>query len=164
MSTEPTPPSPPPPSGPPPSGPSRGTTSVDFAAVPRNVWISLGGAVVLLISVFLDWYKVDIPSELGGGSVGIQGTDHNNLAWIVFLCAAVAIAAWVIEFYVTTVDLPAAAWQIAVGAGGLAVLIVLLRMVSKPASGLSLSYGIFVALLSAVAVVVGAYLYGQERQ
>src|ERR1051325_3581632 len=89
MSAEPNPPSPPPPPGPPPGGPPRSAQSIDFAAVPRSVWISLGGAVVLLISVFMNWYSIDLGPL---GSVGIKATDATDLAWLVFLCAAAAMA------------------------------------------------------------------------
>jgi hypothetical protein len=162
MSAEPNPPSPPPPPGPPPGGPPRSAQSIDFAAVPRSVWVSLGGAVVLLISVFMNWYSIDLGPL---GSVGIKATDATDLAWLVFLCAAAAIAVWAIELFVPTVELPAPAWQIAGAAGALAALIVVVRMIDQPGGELvSLSFGIFLALIAAVAVVAGAYLNMQERR
>ena len=64
-----------------------------------------------------------------------------------------------------TVELPAPAWQIAGAAGALAALIVVFRMIDQPGGELvSLSFGIFLALIAAVAVVAGAYLNMQERR
>jgi hypothetical protein len=146
-------------------GTGAGTT-IDFAAVPRSVWISLGGAVVLLISVFFNWYT----ASAGGFSVSASGWDTTDVAKLVFLLALIAGAAWVIELFVPTVDLPFPAWMIAGACGALAALLVLFRIVSKPhageikAAGISYgtSFGIWLALIAAIAVVVGAYLRMNE--
>jgi hypothetical protein len=154
MSTDPTPPPPPPPSAPPPRG---GASSVDFGAVPRSVWISLGGAIVLFLSVFFTWYSADV----GPISVTASGTDVGGIVWLVFLAALVAIAAWVIDLWVPTVELPVPAWQIAAGAGVVAVILIIIKIIDKP-DGWGLSWGIFLALLAAIAVVAGAYMRNQE--
>jgi hypothetical protein len=169
-------------SGPPPSGPQ----AFDLSAVPRSVMISAIGAIVLLISVFLDWYTVSVsvsgvPSALLQGlsrSASASGTDATNVANLVALLAVVAIAAWGIELFAQNVKLPFPAWMIAGGAGALSVLLVLFRIVSKPgganslnfsfgnAGGLhvdvSTAFGIWLALIAAVAVTVGAALRMRE--
>jgi hypothetical protein len=117
------------------------------------VWISAGGAAVLLFSVFFSWYSL--------GGFGYSGWSTVDAAKLVFLLALIALAAWVIELFVPTVALPVPASLIALGCGGLAVLLVLLKMVSKP-DGVGLSWGIFLALLAAVAVVAGAYMRMNE--
>ena len=120
--------------------------------------ISLGGAIVLLISVFFSWYSV-----AGFTASGWSATD---VAKLVFLLALVAGAAWVIDLFVPTVQIPYPAWMIAGAAGGLAILLVLFRMASKPggpiSGALSLAWGIYLALIAAIAVVVGAYLRMNE--
>jgi hypothetical protein len=149
-----------------------GTPAFDPASVPRSVWISAGGAAVLLISVFFSWYSVSVKNF---GSSGVSGWDATDLAKLVFLLALIALAAWIVELFVPTVTLPAPASLIAGGAGVLAVLIVLFRIVSKPggdalnsafakAAGISIgtSWGIWLALLAAIAVVVGAYMRMNE--
>jgi multisubunit Na+/H+ antiporter MnhF subunit len=156
------------------SEPGR-STSVDFSRVPRSAWISGGGALVLLISVFLSWYsvKINIPG-LANTSTNVSGWDATDVSRLVALLALVALAAWVLELFVPTVQLPFPAWMIAGACGGLSVLLVLFRIISKPTSGadvtvlnalgvsVSLAFGIFVSLLAAIAVTAGAYMRMSE--
>jgi hypothetical protein len=130
------------------------------------VWISAGGAAVLLFSVFFSWYTISVK---GIGSASASGWSSTDWAKLVFLLALIALAAWIIELFVPTVTLPAPASLIAGAAGVLAVLIVLFRILSKPGgdvSGIGISvgtsWGIWLALLAAIAVVVGAYLRMNE--
>jgi hypothetical protein len=129
------------------------------------VWISAGGAAVLLFSVFFSWYTVSVKGF--GASASVSGWSSTDWAKLVFLLALIALAAWIIELFVPTVTLPAPASLIAGAAGVLAILIVLFRILSKPGgdvSGISVgtSWGIWLALLAAIAVVVGAYLRMNE--
>lgn len=168
--------------GPPPSGPQ----AFDVSAVPRSVLISAIGAIVLLVSAFLDWYTVSVsvsgiatPLIPGiSGSRSVSGTDATNVANLVALLAVVAIVAWGIELFAQNVKLPFPAWMIAGGAGALSVLLVVFRIVSKPGGAHSLNlsfgnaggvhfdvstaFGIWLALISAVAVTVGAALRMRE--
>jgi hypothetical protein len=146
----------------------RGGTGIDLATVPRSLWISAGGALVLLISVFLRWYSVSVEG-LGGFSVsaGISGWDATDLSKLVALAALVALGAWAVELFAPATRLPYSAWAIAGGAGAFALLLVLFRILDKPGSegtGVSIdtSYGIWVALLASAAVVGGAYLRMKE--
>jgi hypothetical protein len=138
---------------------SPGKPAFDPASVPRSVWISAGGAAVLLFSVFFTWYSLDTPI----GSFGGSGWDAVDAAKLVFLIALVVLAAWVIEYFVPTVALPVPASMVALVGGGIAALLVLLKMVDKPVDGLSLSWGIFLALLAAIATAVGGYLRMNEK-
>jgi len=159
------------PTPPRPSTPSA--ANIDFSVVSRSVWISAGGALVLLISVFLNWYtasaSIKIANVSQSYSASGSGWDSGAAAKFVALLALIALAAWVIELFVPTVDLPFPAWMIAGGAGALSVLFVLLKVVSKPGGNISVNapgihasvgtaYGIWIALLAAIAVVVGAYM------
>ncbi|MDX6532981.1 MAG: hypothetical protein QOF68_725, partial [Gaiellales bacterium] len=83
-------------------------------------------------------------------------------AKLVFLAALVALAAWIIELFVPTVALPVPATLIALGAGAVAFLLVLLKIVDKPGDGLGLSLGIWLALLASIAVIAGAYMRMNE--
>jgi hypothetical protein len=151
----------------------------DASNVPNSVWISLGGAVVLLISVFLNWYSVS--ADLGGAaealgvgsfSQDVSGTDATDLAWLVFLLAAVVIAAWCIELFADTITLPFPAFMIAGAAGALSALVILFRIFDKPGPDIpegvgidiGTSYGIWLALIASIVVMVGAYLRMQETQ
>ena len=150
-----------------PAGPSKPVSSVDFSIVPRSVWISAGGALVLFISVFLDWFKASGSVKVGNisvsGSASESGWHSGALAKLVALLALVALAVWVIELFVPNVTLPFPGWMIAGGAGAIALLFVLVKFVDKPDSGVSAisvgtAYGLWIALLASIAVVVGAYL------
>jgi hypothetical protein len=146
--------------------------------LPRSVLISGISAIVLLIAVFLDWYSATV-SISGAGvpglsrSASISGWDATDVAKLVALLALVAIAAWAIEFYVKDITLPVPALMIAGGAGAVSALLVLYRIVEKPGGAhsvsfgnlhvdVSTSFGIWLALLASVGVVVGAYLRLRE--
>jgi hypothetical protein len=163
--------------------PSRPSTpsasSVDFSAVSRSVWISAGGALVLLISVFLSWYtataSIKIANVSQSFSASGSGWDSGATAKFVALLALIALAAWVIELFVPTVGLPFPAWMIAGAAGAISVLFVLFKVESKPGGNITVdapgihasvgtAYGIWIALLAAIAVVVGAYMRMTEPQ
>jgi hypothetical protein len=135
---------------------SRPSPSFDMSTISRNTWIAVGGAVVLLISPFLDWYSVSV----GPFSVSASGTKATDVAWLVFLCAVAALVAIGIELFAPQVALPVTTSQIVIGAGVVATLLVLFRMVSKPGgySGIGLAYGIWIALIAAVVTAVGGYL------
>jgi hypothetical protein len=139
--------------------------SFDPSTVSRPTWIAGGGALVLFISVFLSWYNVSVKGLAYSGGVG-SGWSSVDAAKLVALLALIALAALVIELFVPTVTLPLPASLIVIGAGGLSVLLVLLKMVSHPDApspiSVGLSYGIFVALIAAVATTVGGYLKMQE--
>ena len=132
--------------------------SFDPASVSRATWIAAGGALILFISVFLSWYGVSV----AGYSVSGSGWDTVDTAKLVALLALIALAALVIEMFVPTVTLPLPASLIVIGAGGLSVLLVLLKIIDKPGSGLGLKYGIFVALIAAAATTYGGYLKMNE--
>src|SRR5437764_11803939 len=167
--------------------PARTAGAVDFSRVSRGMWVSAMGPIVLLISVFFDWYSGTVSSSGGPGgfngsaSKSVSGTSATDIAWIVFGLAVIALAAWVVELFVEGADLPYPAWLIAGACGGLSILLVLFRIVDKPGGlgtsaggsftsgsakvswSVSTSFGIWLALLAAIAVVVGAYMTLNEE-
>jgi hypothetical protein len=167
-----------------PSAPESGGGTPNLANLPRPVMISGIGAIVLLISVFLNWYSASVSISglnvpgLGGVSRSVTGWDATDVAKLVALLAVIAIAAWAIEFFAKDVTLPAPAWQIAGGAGVIAALLVLYRMIEKPGGAhsesvnlpnasfhldISNAFGIYVALVAAIVTVVGAWMAMNER-
>jgi hypothetical protein len=179
-------PSPPPPPPPPPSGdgPGRKSYTIGGQTLSLGALVSLISAVVLLISVFFDWYsaKVSIngvPGFSGSTSASVSGWDATDIAKLVFLLALVAGAALVVGMFVPTVNLPWPAWMISGVCGGVAVILVLYRIISKPhqddlskinfggANGgihasISSSFGIWLSLIAAIALTAGAYLLMNE--
>ncbi len=182
---EPTPDPAPPPPPPPPAAESTAAApqssppaaSFDFAAVPRSVWISAGGAFILLISVFFSWYTATASATLAGSTVSRSasgsGWDSGDGAKLVFLLALVILAVWAIDLFADNITLPFPASMAALVLGALALLVVVIKFFSKPASDISsfggtinfsvsVAWGLYVAILASIAVVVGAYLHMNE--
>jgi len=125
-------------------------------------WVAGIGGLILLISVFLEWYKVD----LGGYGVlwsgGVSGTTATKLTYLIILLALISIA--VVVLRVAEVDLdaiPVPMSVVVMACGGISLLIVILRILIKQ-SGLGVSYGIFVSLIAGAAVLVGGILMQRE--
>jgi hypothetical protein len=175
----------PPPPTPPPAAESTAAApqsappaaSFDFAAVPRSVWISAGGALILLISVFFSWYTATASATLAGGTVSRSasgsGWDSGSGAKLVALLALVILVVWAIDLFADNIDLPVPASLVALVLGGLALLIVVIKFFSKPGSDISsfggtvhfsvsVAWGLYVAILASIAVVVGAYMHMNE--
>jgi hypothetical protein len=170
---DPTPPPPPPAeeysaAAPRSSSPAAG---FDFAAVPRSVWISAGGAFILLFSVFFSWYTVSVHAGPLSISKSGSGWDTTDIAKLVALLALVALAVWAVDLFADNVTLPWPPSIIAGACGLLATLLVLYRIISKPGdlggplpTGVSVgtAWGIYLSLIAAIVVVVGAYLHMNE--
>jgi uncharacterized membrane protein len=168
--------------------PPARSAGFDTSTISRGAWISIVGAVVLLISVFLNWYTASV--SVSGSVAGLaglsrsgsaSGVDATDVAWIVFFLAVIALVAWVIELWVEGVTIPYPAWLVAGVCGALSVLLVLYRIIDKPSGAgtnssgsvtigtskiswsIGTSYGIWLALLASIAMVVGAYLVLNEQ-
>jgi hypothetical protein len=158
---------------------SAPAASFDFAAVPRSVWISAGGALILLFSVFFSWYtataSVTVP---GGGSISRSasgsGWDSGDGAKLVFLLALVILVVWAIDLFADTVNLPFPASLVALVLGAAALLVCVIKFFSKPGGpdlstfggtlhfSVSVAWGLYVAILASIAVIVGAYMHMNE--
>ncbi len=133
---------------------STSGSSFDPSTVSRSTWIAAGGSLVLFISVFFSWYSY--------AGFSFDGWGHVDTAKIVALLALISLAALVIELFVSNVTLPLPASLIVIAAGGLSVLLVMLKIVDKPDSHLSLAWGIFVSLIAAAVTTYGGYLKMNE--
>lgn len=131
------------------------------------------GAIVYLIAMFLPWYGVDVDF---GGSYSNSGWSYflGGILPLILIAAVVAVIA-IKKFSPQTKlpELPIPWSQAILGAAGAAGVLVLLRLVigsDKIAgignTGFSLDrkYGLFVALIGAVAVAVGAFLKYQAKE
>jgi hypothetical protein len=127
------------------------------------------GGLVLLISLFLPWYGVSV--DIAGFSASESGSGWEALGFIDILLFLVSVAVIAIVAAKATgalpADLPAAVILLALG--GLAVLLVLFRIIDIPAGGdvpdgvdLSRKFGIFIALIGAAAVTYGGWRTNSE--
>lgn len=138
-------------------------------------------AILLLIFSFFPWYDFTVSSSIAG----IHGTGGGRNGWSYFLfgiipvlLALIMLAQIIIVRFTETKlpDLPITWAQVHVIAGGLAAFLILLRVVladSRGTGGFSLAgtgihvsanrkFGLFLALLAAIGLVVGAVMKMRE--
>lgn len=132
----------------------------DASSVKRSTWIAGGGAVVLLISTFLSWWKASV--SVLGLTLTRSGWDTGALGKLVFLLALIAIALVVVDHMKVDVSqLPVPVPLALIGAGALSLLFVLWRFVDTP-DGVDWAWGLYVALLASLVLTYGAWLKLQE--
>jgi hypothetical protein len=131
--------------------------------------IIAASGIVLFIAYFLPWFTADagiVSVDATGGDVGFFWATLPMLLGLV--AAGIVIATKL--FDVKLPDLPAPLGQILLGIGGLAaVLVVLKLLIGEDADGaealgidVSRSFGIFLAALAAIGLAVGGFLKMQE--
>jgi hypothetical protein len=126
------------------------------------------GGIVLLISLFLPWYGVSI--DIANVSVSESATGWESLDFIDILLFLISIAAIGVVAARGAGQLPAEvpAAVVLLGLGGLAVLLVLYRIVDIPAGDvpdevdLSRKIGIFIGLIGAAAIAYGGWRTNTE--
>ena len=125
--------------------------SFDPATVPSSRWLAGGGALVLLISLFLDWFGADGYSETGWDAL-----DGDKLVGLFALVALVLIG---LELFGAKLSLPVDPSLVVLACGALSLMIIVLRFIDLS----NFKYGIFIALLAAIALTVGGWLELQNR-
>jgi hypothetical protein len=120
--------------------------SFDPSTVPTGRWLAGGGALVLLISLFLEWFD--------GGGYAVTGWDAFGGDKLIGVFALVALVLIGLELFDARISLPVEPALVLLGCGGLSLLIIVLRLIDL--SGFR--YGIYVALLAAAALTVGGWL------
>jgi hypothetical protein len=147
-------------------------TNFDTTRVRFGEMISAVAGLVLIISLFLEWYSVDI--------AGFRGSLPTVTGWralgfidiLLFLIGLIAIALAVMKAAnVMPPRLPISPGLIVLGLGAFATLLVLFRIISIPDEGagnlpgvdVGRSFGVFLAFLAAAAVTVGGWLSWNEE-
>ena len=136
--------------------------------------IAAGAGLVLIISLFLEWYNVTGKGlAVSAGSQGLTGWESLSFIDILlFLIGLIAVGVAVLRAMNTMPRLPASPGFIVLVAGGIGVLLVLFRIISTGDFGhpevsrfidISRSFGIFVAFLAAAGVTLGGWLTWTEE-
>jgi hypothetical protein len=136
---------------------------MDLNKISKNDWIVVAGAVLMFIGVTGPWYGVSA-SFLGQTiiSVSVNGWHFSYLGWLTtILCVAAGVLVLLKALPSVKMQLPVPEPLAVMAAGAVSGLIVIIRLIAKP-SGSGLRWGIFVALIGAVAVLVGGFLKNSE--
>jgi hypothetical protein len=138
--------------------------------------VSAVSAVLLFIFMFFDWFGAKVEGVPGfSGSIEAGGSAWDALDVIpIFLMLAIvaAIGVAVIRLTDADVELPVSMNAIVAVLGGLAVLLILYRIVDPPGGGdaiagvgvdITLKLGIFLGLLAAAGIAYGGYSAMREE-
>src|SRR4051794_40490286 len=137
--------------------------------------IAAGAGIVLILSLFLEWYNVSGKGlAASAGSQGFSGWESLGFIDILlFLIGVVAVALAAAKAgNALPRQLPASTGFITLVLGGIASLLVLFRILSTGDFGhpeasafidISRSFGIFIAFLAALGVTVGGWLTWNEE-
>lgn len=123
--------------------------------------IAGGAPVLLLISLFLPWFSVNV-SVLGvNGSASGSGFDAHGFLWLVFILCLAIIAFLLLQAGFATMPfaLPFQREMLLLAVTGLNLLLVLIAFFVKPGTGalighgisVNWSFGAFIGLLAAIA-------------
>jgi hypothetical protein len=148
-------------------------TNFDSTRIRFGDLVAAISGLVLIISLFLEWYNVSAKSAFGSIGGGVSGWGALSFIDILlFVIGAVAIAVAALRAMNSMPrSLPATPGQIVLALGGLGVLLVLFRLVSIPDHGVGnlpgvdvgRSFGVFLAFLAAAGVTVGGWLTWNEE-
>jgi hypothetical protein len=130
--------------------------------------IAAVAAVIFLASMFLDWYTLDLPSQVGGREIdapsytAFEGLERSDVALVIAAVLALLFAGVLIAGVLRSSPAPALAL---LAAGGFVLLVVLYRGTSRPTrpffggpADTTLAVGWFVALAAALALVVAGFM------
>jgi hypothetical protein len=138
--------------------------------------ISAVSAILLFIFMFFDWFGAKV-SGVPGFSGSVEG--GGGSAWdaldviplFLMLAIVVALAVAVIRLTDADVEPPVSMNAVVAGLGGLAVLLILYRIVDPPGGeslagvsvDITLKFGIFLGLIAAAGIAYGGYSAMREE-
>jgi len=142
---------------------------MDFARISFGEMVAAVSGFLLILFMFLPWFGADI----GLGDVGSVDANFwevsDILDILLFLVGLIAIGVALARAAgAMPANLPAPVGTIVLGAGALAVLIVLFRLLVPPDGGvdgvdIGRKIGVFLGLLAAAGVAFGGYTASNER-
>jgi hypothetical protein len=148
-------------------------TNLDTSRLRLGDLVAGGAGLVLIISLFLEWYNVSAKNAFVNVSQGVSGWEALGFIDILlFLIGAIAVAVAVMRaLNVLPRNLPASPGMIVLALGALAVLLTLFRLLSIPDNGagdlpgvdVGRSFGVFLAFLASLGVALGGWLGWNEE-
>ena len=126
----------------------------------RLAWVS---GLVLTISAFTSWYSGTLPNGL---TLSVSGWHSGSLGKLVFFVGLAIVALAILRE--AGFELPATVPEslVTIGLGALGTILVLIRLISIPdtfAGTSGRSIGLWIGLLSALAVIVAGLLRAGEE-
>jgi hypothetical protein len=110
------------------------------------------GGLGLLVSTFLPWYSA-------GGENATAWQAFSVTDFVLAAAAVIGLSVAVCVILHISVSYPVAGSSVAAGFGGVAVILIVIRMINPPGSGdVSLEIGAWLGLLSAIAITIGGYM------
>jgi hypothetical protein len=136
----------------------------------RGEWIAIAGAVVLAISVFLDWYHLNSTNAILGDNKGVTsvtGWQAHTILRFLLLAAAAAplILSWIIiREHELSWPRGQVTMIVAIAALGLILYQGVIDRPGDPSGDIKLRLGWFLALVGAILMLVGSVMRQSETE
>jgi hypothetical protein len=143
----------------------------------RPAVLGAGAAVLLIVSMFLEWYRLDLPERVAGRQIEVptftafEGLERSDVALVLAAVVALVFAGMLLARVLA--DSPAPALAL-LGAGLFALAVIVYRGSNRPARILlgqevdtTLRFGWYLALAASAAIALAgllAYLAGPRLQ
>jgi hypothetical protein len=140
---------------------------INALSIPEKAIVG-GGVLMLIASLFLDWYHVSFEGFGGGGTTG---TGAPGGIWgILVLLISIALAGVVVATKLGNVTMPAlpegVTWGMVWGGGAAAVVVFMIlkawRISAVPIGGFGI--GFFLGVIATAAIAYGGYMLWTEEK
>jgi hypothetical protein len=130
---------------------------MDLRRLRAGEWIAGISGLVLFVSLFLPWYADDAGSRTGWESLGA-------LDVVLAVVALSALAIPIVTVLHRVPAVPLAHQSLTTLVGGLAILLVVIRVLNMPDWAVGREWGLWVALAATLGVVAGALLAMRDER
>lgn len=131
---------------------------MDLSKFKTSDWLKVGGGVLFFIAGFLAWWKVDLGPF---GSASANAFDYfwtGTISWLIFTAIAVLTFLAAAGIFKLPDSVPAPLVFLAAAALGTVLVVIRFFNDGTGVGALDRGVGLFLALIGAVVVLVGAYL------